>query len=177
MILIALKKRFGTPSFATNWKVGLTVRDAFSSLPSPSRSGDPLHEVHEHRSQRIRNLIANIPKDGGGRLELHSRQQLSCHKRCDGFKDVYGRMAWDKPAPTITGGCANPSKGRFLHPQANRCVTLREAAVLQGFPKGYKFALDKGKYAAARMIGNALPPPFIRRHSLAIKEALECHDR
>ena len=86
--------------------------------------------------------------------------QLECHKHCNGFKDVYGRMAWDKVAPTITGSFINPSKGRFLHPSQNRAITLREGALLQGFPLSYSFCLDNGRYATAKMIGNAFPPAF-----------------
>ena len=97
--------------------------------------------------------------------------QLPCHQRLEGFWDVYGRMAWDKPAPTITGGCINPSKGRFLHPRAHRAITLREAALLQTFPKTYRFPLDQGRYSVALLIGNALPPEFIRRHAAAMKES------
>lgn len=175
MILIAVKKRFGKPTFASPWKPGRTVRDAISSLPAPRNSSDPLHNIREYRSKEIRDLIARIPLDGGGRKSLSDDEQLECHKRCDGFRDIYGRMSWDAAAPTITGGCVNPSKGRFLHPKSNRCVTLREAALLQGFPPGYTIALDGGKFAAARLIGNALPPPFIRRHSLSIKATLSSH--
>jgi DNA (cytosine-5)-methyltransferase 1 len=81
-------------------------------------------------------------------------------------------MSWDRPAPTITGGCFNPSKGRFLHPAQDRAITLREAALLQGFPPNYFFSLDRGKQAAAAMIGNALPPPFVAAHALVIQQAL-----
>jgi len=95
-------------------------------------------------------------------------RQLACHKRTDGFRDIYGRMAWDEPAPTITGGCFNPSKGRFLHPVDNRAITLREAAILQSFPRRYRFPVDKNKELVALMIGNALPPVFIRRHAREI---------
>ncbi len=77
-------------------------------------------------------------------------------------------MKWDRPAPTITGGCHNPSKGRFLHPVAHRAITLREAALLQGFPPDYAFALDRGKLAAAAMIGNAVPPPLAAAQAAAI---------
>ena len=80
-------------------------------------------------------------------------------------------------SPTITGGCTNPSKGRFLHPTQNRAITLREAALLQTFPPNYKFSLSKGKDAAALMIGNALPPEFIRRHAKTIKKHLESIDK
>jgi DNA (cytosine-5)-methyltransferase 1 len=81
-------------------------------------------------------------------------------------------MTWDKPAPTITCGCINPSKGRFLHPEANRAITLREAALLQTFPETYQFPLDEGRYSVAELIGNALPPEFIRRHAVALRETL-----
>jgi DNA (cytosine-5)-methyltransferase 1 len=122
-----------------------------------------MHDITETRSPKIAKLIKRIPKNGGGRLELPRESQLACHQRLDCFRDVYGRMAWDDVSPTITSGFVNPSKGRFLHPTQNRAITLREAALLQSFPKYYTFALDRGKYGAAALIGNALPPRFIRR--------------
>jgi DNA (cytosine-5)-methyltransferase 1 len=117
----------------------------------------------------IAELIRAVPKDGGSHRTLSSGVQLDCHKRCDGFFDIYGRMAWDEVAPTITGGCVNPSKGRFLHPRQDRVISLREAALLQTFPLGYRFLLERGKYPAAQMIGNALPPRFVRRHALSVR--------
>jgi DNA (cytosine-5)-methyltransferase 1 len=81
-------------------------------------------------------------------------------------------MPWDDVAPTITSGCVNPSKGRFLHPERHRAVSLREAALIQSFPQDYFFSLRKGKYAAADLIGNALPPEFVRRHALEIASML-----
>jgi len=101
--------------------------------------------------------------------------QLECHKRSDGFHDIYGRMAWDGLAPTITSGCINPSKGRFLHPTQNRTITLREAAVLQGFPRQYLFDVSHGKEAIALMIGNALPPPFIAAHARTLRQGILAH--
>jgi DNA (cytosine-5)-methyltransferase 1 len=124
--------------------------------------------VSEKRSDKVKEIIRLIPKNGGSRLDLGAENQLKCHQKCDGFKDIYGRMAWDDVAPTITGGCFNPSKGRFLHPTKNRTVTLREAALLQTFPTTYFFSLRRGKSSAAQMIGNALPPEFIRRHATRI---------
>jgi len=94
------------------------------------------------------------------------------NKTFDGFKDVYGRMWWEEPAPTITGGCINPSRGRFLHPTQNRAITLREAALLQSFPKNYRFSLSRGRYAAAVMIGNALPPKLAACHALSLRQVL-----
>ncbi len=142
-----------------------TVKDAIRNLPTAGRSGDPLHDLPERRTVKVRELIKQIPKNGGSRSDLPAEYQLACHKTCNGFKDVYGRMAWDKPAPTITSGCFNPSKGRFLHPQEDRTITLREAALLQGFPKDYYFPASAGKSAIAAMIGNALPPPFVKKHA------------
>ncbi|EGT3624740.1 DNA cytosine methyltransferase, partial [Morganella morganii] len=127
----------------------------------------------QNRTDKVLKIIENIPKDGGSRVDLPRDLWLPCHiKKPDGYKDVYGRMSWDKVSPTITGGCTNPSKGRFIHPEKNRAITLREAALLQTFPIDYKFSLDKGRDSVALMIGNALPPRFIYVHALKIKEHL-----
>lgn len=149
-----------------------TVRDWIGSLPQAGASGDPLHDHGEARSAETMRLIRQIPKDGGGRLDLPLAMQLGCHIRCDGFKDVYGRMAWSKVAPTITGGCVNPSKGRFLHPTEHRTITLREAALLQSFPKEHHFSLSRGKFPAAEMIGNALPPLLVRAQAETVVDHL-----
>ena len=142
-----------------------TVRDVLWNLETPGMSGDPLHDLPESRSQRVTELIRKIPRNGGSRTDLDDKSQLPCHKSCDGFRDVYGRMAWDDVAPTITGGCFNPSKGRFLHPEQNRAITLREAALLQGFPPNYFISLGRGKSHAATLIGNAFPPAFAKHHA------------
>lgn len=145
-----------------------TVRHAIGHLGKAGKTRDALHNLPEYRSARIIDLIKVIPKDGGSRGDLPRSRQLKCHKRCDGFSDIYGRMAWDEPSPTITGGCFNPSKGRFLHPNENRAITLREAALLQSFPQKYRFPIDASKEAVALMIGNALPPAFTKRHAAQI---------
>ena len=163
--LIMLASRIHIPELATKFRMRVTVRQALAGVGAPSTSRDELHSIPENRSQAVRTLISLIPKDGGSRSDLGDDRQLNCHKRSDGFKDVYGRMSWDNVAPTITSGCHNPSKGRFLHPSRNRTITLREAALLQGFPKDYKFDASHGKEAIALMIGNALPPPFIAAHA------------
>ena len=149
-----------------------SVRDSIGSLPSTGRSGDAVHDMPEQRTDRVRRLIRSIPPNGGGRTDLPRDHQLECHQLCDGFKDVYGRMEWDAVSPTITTGFFNPSKGRFLHPTKNRAITVREAAILQGFPKSYKFDVEHGKVALATMIGNALPPPFITAHAREVRKAL-----
>jgi DNA (cytosine-5)-methyltransferase 1 len=140
-----------------------TVRDSIGNLESPSETKDPLHRVHLKNTPRIKQFISKIPVDGGSRMVLGKNAQLQCHKNFQGFKDVYGRMRWDDVAPTITGGCCNPSKGRFLHPQENRGITLREAALLQTFPKKYYFPHGAGLTRVARLIGDALPPMFAQR--------------
>jgi len=149
-----------------------TVEDAIANLPNAGYSGDPVHDIPENRTPKVLEIIRRIPKDGGSRSDLPEEYQLECHKRCNGFKDVYGRMAWKKVAPTITSGCFNPSKGRFLHPVENRAITMREAALLQGFPLRYVFPSTGNKSAVALMIGNALPPPFIAAHGRSIKQVL-----
>jgi DNA (cytosine-5)-methyltransferase 1 len=168
--LAGLKKAL---PFATPKKNGKTVRQAIGGLPKAGKSGDPVHDVAERRSPKVVALIRRIPKNGGSRMDLPKRDQLKCHRRLEGFKDVYGRMAWDKPSPTITSGFFNPSKGRFLHPKENRAITLREAALLQGFPRRYKFPVKNNKTANALMIGNALPPPFIKAHAKMIMKTLK----
>jgi DNA (cytosine-5)-methyltransferase 1 len=161
LIFLATKKVLAPFQEASNVRV--TVKNAISHLPKPGKSGDVLHDVLTQHDDRIRNLIKRIPKNGGSRSAL-GNDQLRCHKKFKGFRDVYGRMSWDDVSPTITGGCTNPSKGRFLHPVQNRAITLREAALLQSFPSSYKFSLTRGKNLAALLIGNSLPPEFARRN-------------
>lgn len=161
-----------TVPFGVESRAERTVRMAIEKMKPAGRSGDPLHDMPERRTASMQQRIALTPKDGGSRADLPARFHLSCHRRQDGFNDVYGRMAWDAPSPTITGGCFNPSKGRFLHPQENRNITMREAALLQTFPKSFRLPNGTTKTDAALMIGNALPPEFVRRHALAIRKAV-----
>lgn len=163
--LIMLASLLGLPSLPEAVAERSTVRNALDGLREPGEIDDPLHSIPEKRSEAVRRIIGLIPKDGGSRRDLPEHLVLNCHKNSTGFSDVYGRMAWDKVAPTITSGCHNPSKGRFLHPEFDRTITLREAALLQGFPRDYKFVVAHGKESIALMIGNALPPPLIAAHA------------
>jgi DNA (cytosine-5)-methyltransferase 1 len=159
--LIMMASRLGHVGLPRKKKVIVkTVRDYIGNLEHPDRTRDSLQKMYLKNTDRIRQLIRRIPRNGGSRLELGKRYQLPCHQRLQGFKDVYGRMPWDTVSPTLTGGCFNPSKGRFLHPRQNRAITMREAALLQTFPKKYKFASERGLTGIARMIGDALPPRF-----------------
>lgn len=174
--LILVGSLYGEIGFGRRTRQRKTVWHALRGLAGRKRK-DPLHDTKTRkRSDRITEIISLIPLNGGSRSSLPEHLKLRCHRESNGFKDVYGRMAWGSVAPTITGGCVNPSKGRFLHPRANRAITLREAAVLQSFPKDYFFSLEKGKFAVAVMIGNALPPEFIRRHARKILGFLEKWD-
>jgi DNA (cytosine-5)-methyltransferase 1 len=97
---------------------------------------------------------------------------LDCHKGdYEGHTDVYGRMAWDKPAPTLTGRCHSLSNGRYGHPVQTRAISLREAASLQTFPDSYVFYGPRQQ--VARQIGNAVPVMFaevLGRHLLELRE-------
>lgn len=170
--LIMLASRVHAPVVAEKAKERITVRRALKGMVEPGQGGDKLHALGESRSKKVQEIIALIPKNGGSRSDLPSKYQLDCHKRSNGFSDVYGRLSWDDVSPTITSGCSNPSKGRFLHPVQNRTISLREAAILQGFPRSYKFDVAHGKESIALMIGNALPPPFITAHASTLRIGL-----
>ena len=170
--LVMMTAKKGSVPFALPSPDRVTFRQTIADMPKAGESGDPLHDLPEHRTQAVQAIIRAIPKDGGSRKSLGDQRQLDCHKRSNGFKDVYGRMHWDAPAPTITGGCHNPSKGRFIHPEENRSITLREAALLQGFPPDYEFSLRRGKLAAAAMIGNAVPASFVAAQAIQLRARL-----
>lgn len=176
LILLA-GNRFDIP-FAPPAENRRTVRKAIGRLAKAGASGDALHDIPEKkRIPKIMKLIRDIPKNGGSRTDLPKNRQLKCHKKREGFYDIYGRMTWDNVAPTITSGCFNPSKGRFLHPTENRAITMREAALLQSFPRSYEFDASAGKEVIAQMIGNALPPELIKRQAQQIREAIKSFDR
>lgn len=159
---------------ASNRKV--TVRSAIGRLKPVSQSKDPIHKIYAIHAPRILEMIKLIPQNGGSRKDLPAEYILECHKKDNiGFNDVYGRLRWDDYSTTITGGCLNPSKGRFLHPEYDRAITAREAALLQTFPRKYKFPTDIPKTDLALLIGNALPPKFSLAQSLNIKKHLIDH--
>lgn len=108
--------------------------------------------------------IKMTPKNGGDHRSWSKMKELElpCYSNHDGHYDVYGRMYWNKPAPTITTRFDSLSNGRYGHPDQNRAISLREGATLQSFPLGYKFfASNKG--IIAKMIGNAVPPELALR--------------
>jgi len=151
----------------------VTVRDVIGSLEAPTATKDPIHRIVKVHTPKVLNRIRATPKDGGSRADV-PEFELDCHKDPKmGFRDVYGRLRWDDFASTITGGCLNPSKGRFLHPAEDRAITAREAAMLQSFRKNYKFPADVSKSSIALQIGNALPPKFSYLQSTNIMDHLK----
>lgn len=150
-----------------------SVRQAIGALGPTHTSADPCHNVKRNHSAEVLERIRLTPADGGSWHDLPEEMWLACHKKAGaGFHDVYGRMRWDAVSPTITGGCLNPSKGRFIHPTDDRAITPREAALLQSFPKTYRFLMDVSLDEIAKQIGNALPPKFSQYHGRYLKEHL-----
>jgi DNA (cytosine-5)-methyltransferase 1 len=94
-------------------------------------------------------------------MDLADHLLPECHQSgYDGFRNVYMRMSWDSPSPTITAGCTTPAKGRFGHPDRRRTtISVREAATLQTFPRSFRFQTESLD-VACEMIGNAVPPLF-----------------
>lgn len=172
LVLVALKDREVPPNWSKHSLQEKTVKDTIRNLAPAGLSGDVLHDIPEKRTATMMARIRATPKDGGSRGDIPVEMQCPCHLRSDGYKDVYGRMAWNDVSPTITSGCSNPSRGRFLHPEEDRAITLREAALLQTFPSNYQFCLDRGKDHVARQIGNAFPPNMIRPIAKVIYDEL-----
>jgi DNA (cytosine-5)-methyltransferase 1 len=150
-----------------------TVAMCIGAIESIQETEDSLHKIVAKHTDKIMEMIRLIPKDGGSRTDLPKKYILKCHKRDNvGFNDIYGRLKWDDYSSTITSGCLNPSKGRFLHPSEHRAISAREAALLQTFPMDYEFPTDATKTKIALMIGNALPPEFCRLQAKNILDHL-----
>ncbi len=132
---------------------------------------DTLHRSRD-LPEKVLARIRAVPLRGGSRSALPKRLRLACHDRIrrSAATNVYGRMRSNQPSPTLTTRCTTPSCGRFVHPRANRPITLREAACLQTFPRRYQFAGTRGE--VERQIGNALPAELARRIALHVGRAL-----
>lgn len=159
------------------WK---TVKEALVGLGKPV----PLNEASSYGGPRSLNWnitrnLSNINierlkhlKPGGPRYDIPDHLRPRCHQgKNSGFGNVYGRMCWDSPSPTITGGCTVLSKGRFGHPTEARTISVREAARLQTFPDTFEFATDSVD-RVCQIIGNALPCEFARIMSEACSKAI-----
>lgn len=162
----------------------ITVRDTIAQL-EPLQAGeksiyDPLHRS---RSLSPLNLlrIKSTPA-GGSWKDWDTSLQLECHKKDTGksFGSVYGRMLWDQPAPTITTQCTGLGNGRFGHPEQDRAITVREAALLQTFPKEYVFFKNEEEISlstASRYIGNAVPPRLGEIIAISIIQHLNKYEK
>jgi len=142
----------------------VTVRDTIGDLPTLeagcSDKTDPLHasaSLSKTNLARIRHS-----KPGGTWRDWPTELLAPCHARQSGatFSSVYGRMEWDKPAPTMTTQCYGFGNGRFGHPEQDRAISLREAAMIQSFPEEYAFVPKEQPInfnSLGRLIGNAVP--------------------
>ena len=156
-----------------------TVREAIGSLPvlkaGESAPQDKLHvssSLSKKNLQRIR-----VSKPGGTWRDWPKRLVADCHRESSGktYPSVYGRMEWDKPAPTMTTQCFGFGNGRFGHPEQDRAISLREAAILQSFPPDYVFLPNGGEVqlkVLGRLIGNAVPVDLGRAIARSIKSHL-----
>ncbi len=170
-IVVAAKRSLALRSLDDLWEGqrvkqdALTVRRAFDTI-SPETDGSRVFP--DFASDIVRRRIAAIPKNGGSWMDLLERddaeelltdamKRIAALKRFGSYPDVYGRMAWDKPAPTIKRECSHVGNGRYAHPEENRLCSVRELAALQGFPNDFAFngAAVSNMY---RHIGDAVPP-------------------
>lgn len=179
--LVLLASRLGEIELAVpQLTKSRTVRDVIGDLPAlQAGASDPQDALHTSCSlsplnmQRIR---ASAP--GGTWRDWEPSLQAECHRRDTGatYPSVYGRMEWDKAAPTITTQCFGYGNGRFGHPEQHRAISLREAAMLQTFPREYEF-VEPGEpirfNKLGRLIGNAVPV----RLGKFIADALQKHSK
>lgn len=141
-----------------------SVKDAIGNL-TPIEAGsvdedDPFHVSSKLSDLNLERMRASRP--GGTWRDWPERLIAECHRKASGrtYPGVYGRMTWENPAPTITTQFYGFGNGRFGHPEQDRAISLREGAILQGFPKGYAFVPEGGPThfkVLGRMIGNAVP--------------------
>ncbi len=141
-----------------------SVRQAIADLP-PLEAGeehpdDPLHQTAHLAPINLRRIKASKP--GGTWRDWNADLVAACHRKRSGktYPSVYGRMCWDEPAPTMTTQFFGFGNGRFGHPEQNRAISLREGAIIQSFPKAYRF-VEPGQpihfKTIGRLIGNAVP--------------------
>lgn len=148
-----------------------SVREAIGGLAEPPADhspapGDPLHRRTRMSALNLKRL-RHIPP-GGGFESLPVELRANCHKQGAakiGHRNVYGRLAYDEPASTITARFDSFTRGRFAHPSEHRNITLREGARLQGFSDDHRFVGTQEEIAA--LIGNAVPPPLAAAVALA----------
>lgn len=166
--LVLLASKFGKieliPETHSNSNEFVTVKDVIGHL-EPLQSGessviDPIHKASKLSDKNLERIKHS--KQGGSWKDWKDSLILDCHKKKSGktYGSVYGRMKWNEPAPTMTTFCTGIGNGRFGHPEQDRAISLREAALFQTFPESYKFAEDASKISITKLstyIGNAVP--------------------
>ncbi len=178
--LVLLASRLGAIELMTPGVFGkgcVTVREAIYHMPvlkaGCSDPDDVLHSASSLSDLNFRRIKASKP--GGTWRDWEQSLIAACHRRGSGqtYPSVYGRMEWDLPAPTITTQCFGFGNGRFGHPEQDRAISLREAAVLQTFPEDYRFIAPGERIRFnkfGRLIGNAVP---VRIGEVVAKSVLE----
>lgn len=160
----------------------VSVRDVIGTLP-PLAAGEqcPTDKLHRCRALSDLNMkrIKATPYGGSWR-DWPEDLVLDCHKKSGGksFGSVYGRMTWESPAPTMTTLCTGIGNGRFGHPDQDRAISAREAALLQTFPMTYRFFPNEQEVSlskVSRYIGNAVPPRLGEIIAESIKEHIRAH--
>ena len=160
----------------------VTVRDAIGYLPQlkagESCPTDALHRCRTLSPLNMQRMIAT--PYGGSWKDWPEELLLDCHKKEGGknFGSVYGRMVWEEPAPTMTTLCTGIGNGRFGHPEQNRAISAREAALFQTFPLTYRFFPNEQEVSlskVSRYIGNAVPPRLGEIIAESIKQHVRTH--
>jgi DNA (cytosine-5)-methyltransferase 1 len=173
VVVAAHQRKIGRLVASEN--VGLTVRKAIEHLPTLAAGEtcptDLLHVASSLSDLNMKRMLAAKP--GGTWRDWPETLRADCHRKATGktYPGVYARMEWDKPAPTMTTQCFGFGNGRFGHPQQNRAITLREAAILQSFPDDYQFLPsheNPSMKEVGRWIGNAVPVQLGRAIGISI---------
>lgn len=179
--LVLLASRYGPINMPspTHQNEHRTVEMEIGQLPALT-AGSADQEDRLHRASRLSTINARrirASKPGGTWRDWPKELVAQCHRAeaGRGYSSVYGRMWPDRPAPTITTQFYGFGNGRFGHPSQNRALSLREGAMLQGFPKDYEFVPDNEEISfksVGRMIGNAVPVPLARAIARAVRDHL-----
>ena len=178
MVLLA-SKRGAIKMVEPSGQEPKTVRQAIGHLrPLSAGESAPRDKLHASSALSAKNLQRiKASKPGGTWRDWPEHLVADCHRTSSGktYPGVYGRMEWDKPAPTMTTQCYGFGNGRFGHPSQHRAISLREAALIQSFPRGYNF-IETGEEvnftALGRLIGNAVPVDLGRAIARSINEHL-----
>jgi DNA (cytosine-5)-methyltransferase 1 len=175
--LILVASKFGPVLLPEPSIKKITVRQAFRNL-KPLEAGETDSRDLLHSSARLSAVnLSRIKQSrpGGTWRDWDSSLVALCHKKKSGetYSSVYGRMQWDEPSPTITTQFYGYGNGRFGHPAQNRALSLREGAILQSFPRSYRFLRPKEtalRKTIGRHIGNAVPVALARRIGSSLSE-------